>query len=254
MGDCMNLEKIYSEEDLFPREVTLSEERSYGLLFYNPENKDSYDSNHAIIYRDKITDLDNVLEDIVSFYREKEIRPIIYQSISEDGYFEEIEKQLCKFGFETWTESQNYMVLSAKNAITPNPEITVRRILEWHEEYAIQIFEKAGEPWEIDVVKRALKNKNTLFFVAFYKGTPVGMTHAHVTDNVCRVDYLLVSKECRNIGVGRAIIHSFVEYCILNKVENCYLWPDGESAEKIYYEAGFRTVETKRAGRAAYKI
>lgn len=250
----MNLEKIYLEEDLFPREITFCEEQSYGLLFYNLENKDSYDSNHAIIYRDKISDLDKVLKDIIYFYKEKEIRPIIYQSISEEGYFEEIQKRLWEFGFETWTESQNYMALSEKNEIKPNPEITVQRILEWQEEYATLIFEKAGEPWEIDVVKRALKNKNTLFFVAFYKGNPVGMTYAHVADDVCRVDYLLVSKECRNIGVGRAIIHSFVEYCILNKIENCYLWPDGESAEKIYYEAGFRTIETKKAGRAAYKI
>ena len=78
------------------------------------------------------------------------------------------------------------------------------------------------------------------------------MTYAHVRDGVCRVDYLLVSKECRNIGVGRALISSFVEYCRANKVEDCYLWPDGETAEKIYYEAGFRYLETKIAGRASY--
>lgn len=41
------LEKIYPEEDLFPREITLWEEREYGFLFYNEDNKDSYDSNHA---------------------------------------------------------------------------------------------------------------------------------------------------------------------------------------------------------------
>lgn len=249
----MNLEKIYLEEDLFPREITLCEERSYGFLFFNLENKDSYDSNHAIVYREKISDLDEVLEDIIGFYMEKGIRPIIYQSISEEGYFEEIGEKLTAHGFESWTEEQRYMVFSEKNEIKPNPEITVQKISEWDDEYAAEIFEKAGEPWEIDVVKRALRNENTLFFVASYKGKPVGMTHAHVTDDVCRVDYLLVSKECRNIGVGRAIIHSFVEYCIFNKIENCYLWPDGESAEKIYYEAGFRHVETKKAGRAAYK-
>lgn len=96
-------------------------------------------------------------------------------------------------------------------------------------------------------------NINTLFFVAFYKEKPVGMTRCHVTDGVCRVDYLLVSKKCRNIGVGRALIHCFVEYCMANQIDNCYLWHDGEKAEKIYYEAGFRYVETKKAGRAAYK-
>ena len=89
--------------------------------------------------------------------------------------------------------------------------------------------------------------------MAFYRDVPVGMTYCHITDDVCRVDYLLVSKEYRNKGIGRAIIDSFVKDCEQNKIRNCYLWPDGETAEKIYYEAGFRLVETKQAGRAMIK-
>lgn len=250
----MNFEKMYLEEDLFPREITSYEKRDYGFLFYNDENKDSFDSNHAIIYREKIHDIEMVLSDIISFYRKKGIRPNIYQSISEEGYFSEIKRELLEYGFDYWVEEQKYMVLSEKNEIIPNLKIDVRRVTEWEDEYGIEIFEKADEPWEIDVAKKALMNSNTLFFVAYYMGKPVGMTHCHLTDDVCRVDYLLVSKEHRNIGVARAIINSFVEYCYANQVENCYLWPDGETAEKIYYEAGFRCVETKLAGRATYKF
>ena len=249
----MKMRKFYLEEDLFPREITSCENRDYGFLFYNEENKDSFDQNHAIIYREKIFDLSAVLEDIIDFYKKKDIQPTIYQSILDEGYFEEKKKELLNYGFESWMEPQRYMVLSGKNTIVPNPEVDVRKVSEWKEEYGTEIFEKAGEPWEIDVAKGVLKNKNTLFFVAFSEGRPVGMTHCHVTNGVCRVDYLLVSKECRNKGVGRALIHSFVEYCAANQVEHCYLWPDGETAEKIYYEAGFRYVETKLAGRAAYK-
>lgn len=249
----MNLEKIYNEEDLFPIEITSYDKRDYGLLFYDEENKNSYDSNHAIIFRKRVSNLKQTLKDIILFYTEKGIRPIIYQSISEEGYFEEIKNELSDNGFECWTESQKYMILSEKNIIKTNSEVIVQKVSEWKDEYGTEIFEKAGEPWEIDVVKKALRNKNTLFFVAFYNGIPVGMTHCHITDGVCRVDYLLVSKEYRNIGVGRALINSFVEYCIVNQIDNCYLWPDGETAEKIYYEAGFRYIETKQAGRAMLK-
>ena len=249
----MKLEKMYIEEDLFPREITSYEIRDYGLLFYNEENKDSFDSNHAIIYKGKINDIDFVINDIIRFYKSKGIRPNIYQSIREEGFFDEIKRELEKYGFEHWNEEQKYMVLAEENIIIPNPQIVVRKETAWKDEFGVEIFEKAGEPWEIDVVKKALKNENTLFFVAYYDGKPVGMTHCHLTDGVCRVDYLLVSKEHRNIGVGRSIINSFVEYCHTNQIDNCYLWPDGESAEKIYYEAGFRHVETKQAGRATYK-
>lgn len=248
----MYLEKIYREEDLFPREITFWEERAYGLLFYNEGNKDSYDSNHAVIFKNRISDLHQVLDDIVKFYLEKGIKPVLYQSIFDEGYFEDIKKLLSDYGFESWSESQRYMVLSERNTITSNPEITVRKVSEWQEEYGPEIFEKAGEPWEIAVAKKSLENSNTLFFVAYYSGKPVGMTYAHVHDDVCRVDYLLVSKEHRNIGVGRALINRFVEYCKINQIENCFLWPGGETAERIYYEAGFRHVDTKQAGRASY--
>ena len=50
----MNLRDGYLEEDLFPKLFTNYEERSYGILFYNEENRDSYDSNHAVIYKDRI--------------------------------------------------------------------------------------------------------------------------------------------------------------------------------------------------------
>lgn len=246
------LDKIYEEEDLFPREITFWVEREYGFLFYNEGNKDSYDSNHAVIFKNRIHDLNQVLDDIVKFYIEKGIKPIIYQSVSDEGYFEDIKHILSDHGFESWSEAQRYMVLSEPNTITTNSKITVRKVSEWQEEYGTEIFEKAGEPWEIAAAKKSLDNRNTLFFVAYYNGKPVGMTYAHIRDDVCRVDYLLVSKEHRNIGVGRALINSFVEYCRGSQIGNCFLWPDGETAERIYYEAGFRHAATRRAGRAAY--
>lgn len=249
----MNLAKIYHEEDLFPREITTWESREYGILFYNTDNPDSYDSNHAVIFKERILDLKGVLQDIVSFYQSKGLNPTVYQSASDEGYFEESREIFQECGFKSWTEEQRYMVKQEKNTIIPNPEIVVEKVSQWSEEFASEIFEKAGEPWEIGVAKRAVSNENTLFFVAFYEGNPVGMLHSHITEGVCRGDYLLVATEFRNKGVGRALMFAFVEYCNANQIEDCYLWTDGETAERIYYEAGFRYTETKRAGRAVYE-
>lgn len=249
----MNLDKIYNEEDLFPREIGPYEQRDYGVLFHDENNKDSYDSNHAVIFKNQISDLGKVLGDIIDFYNEKDIKPILYQSISDEGYFEEIKDTLSVFGFDSWGEEQKYMVLAEANAIKPNPQITVKKVTEWDEEYGTEIFEKADEPWEIGVARRVLKNENTLFFVAFCEDKPVGMVHAHVRDGVCRGDYLLVAKEYRKMGVGRALMFHFVEHCRANNIENCYLWVEKETEERIYYEAGFREVEVKVAGRAVRK-
>ncbi len=67
----MNLCDCYIEEDLFPKMFTDHEEREYGILFFNTDNKDSYDSNHAVIYKDKIHDIQYVLSDITEFYKGK---------------------------------------------------------------------------------------------------------------------------------------------------------------------------------------
>ena len=53
--------------------------------------------------------------------------------------------------------------MSEGNTITLNTEITVQKVSEWQEEYGTEIFEKAGEPWEIAVAKKSLNNSNTLF-------------------------------------------------------------------------------------------
>ena len=100
----MNLLKIYREEDLFPREFTVFAERQYGLLFYNENNKDSYDANHAIIFKNKINDLAKTLEDITEFYLDKDVGPTIYQSITDDGYFESIREELASHGYDVYGE------------------------------------------------------------------------------------------------------------------------------------------------------
>ena len=49
-------------------------------------------------------------------------------------------------------------------------------------------------------------------------------------------------------------MYYLVEYCKVNHIDDFYLWTEVDTAEKIYYEAGFRYVETKLAGRAVYKL
>ena len=130
----MNLSDCYLEEDLFPKIFTDYEERDYGILFYNEDNKDSFDSNHAVIYKDQVEDLPSVLSDIIHFYSSKGIRPIIYQSMLDDNWFENIKEDLAAAGFRSWVEDQEYLLPAGENLITPNPEVEVRKVAEWQDE------------------------------------------------------------------------------------------------------------------------
>lgn len=248
----MDLNNVYIEEDLFPKVFTGYVERPYGILFYNEENKDSYDSNHAVIYKDKIDDLNAVLSDIIAFYKSKGMRPIIYQSMLDDGWFGEIKDELTKAGFENWIELQEFMLPTGENKIVPNPDIEIVKITKWSDELET-VFIEAEEPWEIRVAKTSIANPGSWMFGARINGKTVGLLYGHRSDRACRIDYLLISKKHRGIGAGRALFYAFVEWCKQSGITYSYLWPDGETPRRIYEEGGYEVVEVRKAGRAFYR-
>ena len=248
----MNLSDCYLEEDLCPKIFTDYEERNYGILFYNEDNKDSFDSNHAVIYRDKTEDLPGVLSDIVRFYSSKGIRPIIYQSMLDDNWFGNIKDDLTAAGFRSWVEDQEYMLPAGKNLITPNPEVEVRKVTKWQDELE-QVFREAEELWEIKVARKTLEYPKAWMFSAYLEGEPVGLLYGHISERACRVDYLLVSKKHRMTGVGRTLFYHYMEWCQENGMDNIYIWPDGDTPKRIYEEGGFRVMETRKAGRAVFE-
>ena len=246
----MHMHPFYREEDLFPREFTHAIERPWGTLFHNAANPDSYDSNHALIYRDRVDDLPAVLREIAVFYLSRGMKPVIYQSILDDGWFGEIGGEMAAVGFRAWQEPQHWMLLDADSTITASADI--RRVSAWTDDLATHLYQAAGEPWEIAVAKRQLENANTLYFAAYAEDKPVGAIYGHVNDEgICRIDYLLVATAHRGRGLGRALTHAFVTHC-REKGIPCALWPDGDTPRRIYEEAGFRFVRTMMAGRASW--
>ena len=249
----VDLQDCFVMEDLFPRSFTGYEERPYGILFYNPHNRDSYDSNHAVIFRDRINDLSAVLKEIITFYREKDLTPMIYQSARDHGYFAEIRNDLAKEGFNSWTEEQKFMILKSGNHITPNEKLLVRRAESWDPSFE-QVFAEAEEPWETEVLKNSLNDPGIRLWVAYLGEKPVGVLYCLSDGTICRLNYVLVSKKHRSFGAGRTLIYHYVEWCRTSGIQKIFLWPAGEDPEKIYLEGGFRHAETVCAGRAVYKI
>ena len=248
----MKLTDCYLEEDLFPKIFADYEERPYGVLFYSTNNKDSFDSNHAVIYKDKITNLKDVLADITNFYKSKGCRPIIYQSMLDDNWFDEISGELKEAGYKSWVEDQEYMLASGENKIIPNPELTVFKVDKWSDEIE-NVFLEAEEPWEIKVVKTSLEKPGYWMFAVRSKEKVIGLLYGHISERACRVDYLLVSKKHRRMGAGRALFYEYVEWCKQNNIKNIYIWPDGETPKKIYEEGGYKIVEVRKAGRAVFE-
>lgn len=249
--------KMFAEEDFFPHLFAAMEVRDWGVMFYDEENKQSYDSNHAVIFKDKVKNLSEVLDEIAKFYKAKNINPNIYEATADEGYFLENRKTFESRGYCVFEENHDFMVLCDENKIAPNPDIAVERVTEWSGEIEEGVFLAAGEPWEIGVAKKMIARPECHFFVALDKSKksenanrPIGMSYIHTACDVCRFDYILIATEYRGKGVARSILHALVEYCKSQKIANCFQWPANETSAKICEEAGFRSFRKVMAGRA----
>ena len=144
------------------------------------------------------------------------------------------------------------MLLMAENHITPNDNLLVRKTKSWDPSFE-QIFIEAEEPWETEVLRKSLGDPGTVLWVTWLGEKPIGMLYGLMNGGICRGNYVLVSKQHRNVGAGRTLTYHYVEWCKANNLQKVFHWPAGEHPEKIYLEAGFRHVETIYAGRAVQK-
>lgn len=248
------VEMIKREEDLFPKNFTDYEERPYGILFYNIENKTSYDSNHALIYKENVDDLGKVLKDITLFYNEKDIHPCLYQSLEDEGYFKENEEIFNEYNYNVWTEEPaNIMILSEKSILEKSKKLDIKILTEWDERIATDVCIPSDEIHEIEVFRNSILNLASKVFVGYYNGEAAAICHIHVSENgCCRYDYILVSINQRKQGFGREMLSYITEYCREHQIENCFQWPAHKTSERMCYDAGFRSLFSAEVGRASY--
>ncbi len=247
-------ERIEREEDLFPMTFTNYIEKDYGVLFFNEQNKESYDSNHALLYESKVVDLDRTLHEITKFYKGKGIKPSIYQATGDKDFFMENKELFKKNNYDVWTKEElDFMVLTEANCITSSLELDIKMISEWDERIATDICIPCNEEYEIQVIKDSIKSKEEIVFVGYKENRAVAITYFHLSRyNVCRFDYILVNPDERGKGYGKDMVHHIVEYCKKNHIPSPYAWPAHEISASILYKAGFRPLFNVDVARASY--
>lgn len=240
---------IRQEENDFPKRFASFEEKPYGILYYMDDNKDSYDGNHACIYPERIIDLGAVLDDIREFYARKGMKASIYHPFVR-GYFADNEEILKQHGYKyTPEEDHRVMVLKAANEIESKHTIEIKALNEWDERVATDILIPSGEPWEVEVTKRRIKNEGAYLFVGYLDDKAVVYSDIHISDNNnVRFDYIVTAKEHRGKGYASELLDYIAEFCKKRGLPNCWQWAG--PSEHICYRAGFREIFTMEAGYA----
>jgi GNAT superfamily N-acetyltransferase len=245
---------ILREEAEFPKLFTNFEEREYGILFHNTDAPTSQDSNHAILYPDNITDFRKVLLDIKDFYQSKRLTPRIYQPFVT-GYFADRKDILdaCGYTFEIFGINK-IMLLSGENTIDKNKRrLDIRRITEWNERLAADVYIPSEEEYAIQPTKNSLKYDHNYFFAGWLGDEIAAVVNFCRSEYNCtRFEYILTAEKHRGNGYAREILSHAVEFCKQHGFPNCYQWPAHETSERLCYDAGFRTLFEFEGASAEY--
>jgi len=241
--DYMN-DDLIKTELLFPKIFSNYEDRHWGILFYNENNKTSHDSNHCVIFGANITDL--MLEEIKSFYQEKQIIPRIYHPFI-NGYLHKNRHILIKHGFKIdVNHDDQYMILTNKNQIKSSNQINIQCLNSWDERIVHDILIPNHSEYEIDLLKTAIRNKHFKLFVGYKNNQAVTMASLlyNPDTNCVRLDHVQTAVTHRNKGFSKELIDFVVNYHKENSNANLYLGVENPVAQRIYQDAGFSTSKT----------
>ena len=247
-------ENILQAELEFPRLFASVEEKDYGLLFYNEHDAESHDSNHAVLYPERVTDFNAVLAEITKFYLGKGLVPRIYQPFT-DGYFTDRRETLERHGYHVEQYGRTrFMLLTEPCEISVPHRLDIRRVTAWDERIARDIYLPAGETYEIEVERNSIRNENYVFLAGYLGDEIAAMLSFHESPHGCtRFDNIVTAPKHRGQGYAQEMLRHAVLYVKENGIQNCYQWPAHETSERISHRAGFRHVFDAEAGCAVYE-
>ena len=244
--------RIIYEEYEFPKLFTNFVERDYGILYHNIKNINSYDSNHAVIFPEKISNLTRVLNEISIFYS-KNLRQNanIYHPFVENYFIENARiLKLCKYQLTINLDSR-IMLLTEDNKIKKSKKLEIKHIRKWDRNVNDDINKISGkEKYLQKVIKNSMKENNFLF-IGYFMGEPVSLLSFHVSKHGCtRFDEIKTIEKHRNNGYAREMVSFAVEFHRKEKLPIAYQWPRNSTSERITTEAGFRVAFTIPLGHA----
>lgn len=209
---------------------------SWGRMFSDMDNKESYTSNYAVI--DKNENIDDIIKEIEEYYNSKSIIPKIFYrqgSLKLDvlrPYYE-------KYGYSIREFDIDLMVLDINDAINnkiKECEIkTFSHALEG-QEYNLAIEQDDGETYGIKLLNKQIAAGNNMFFAYDELRRPVSMALAEKYNNTVYISNVYTTPSNRRQGYGMAVINAVITYYMGSLI---YLRTHNPEAASVYRKLGF---------------
>ncbi len=218
--------------------VTTTIKRPWGYLFLNTDNPNYHQANHAIITNE--ARIDEVLEEIKSFYTNHNMDPHIY-AFHDDEQLSRIKVALIGHGFTIDNEEEIEMMLEDVVAFPLEYRQTFKRLTHIDDEFIKNNVPLERQSYYIQALK-SLINQPSHHFLSGFLGD-MAVTSGVIVDygfGIAVLENVETRETYRNKGYGSEFIAFATAYFITNMSGRLILAVDNPQAKHIYEKYGFR--------------
>lgn len=246
-------ERIVKTELDVPKYLADSQKTAYGVLYWDKTKKTNHYLNHAVIYPDQVEDLKEVLGQITRFYRSQGIQPRVRQPFTT-GFFMNHANEFRISGYDIQIFAPTrFMLLTKDNQIRTGSRLAIRELKEWDERVARDILLPDGNDDAVEQIRRSIAVSRYRVLVGYLDDRAVSMATIFYGDHgVARLDSAETAEELRGRGYARELISAIVDMHRDESRHPLYLWPQNNTAEKIFREAGFTDLFQEELASATY--
>ncbi|WP_226577695.1 GNAT family N-acetyltransferase [Halobacillus litoralis] len=230
------------------------QDRPWGALFWNQNQPDYYDANHAHV-SDPPDHPEEVVDEVVSFYKSLHIIPRFYlyklesltsfvSLLKERGFqFEEFSQPI-----QLWNEEIKQLPL--------DENITIERVTSNNYDEALsvecQIEEFGGKAVREKAFESEFNDHRYTHYVLKYNGEPCSTACLFVYGSQGRIESVATIEEYRGKGLIGLLLQHIQKEAQHLQLEKLWVHPINERVEKVYSRYGFDTVLTLQTGHAFF--
>lgn len=225
--------------------ISNREDRAWGTLFWNPDNPEHHDSNHAQDINVTAGKVADTIAEIEDFYRSRGLIPRIYcdQFTKPPGLVEYLAEQ----GYQIQEDIFTVMLWDSLPVEPPlRPGITVEKVEE-HNRAEAQIIVTGEQAWGTPemietVFAREFANPDVQYYLVRVNGTPAATGYLFYQGSLARVENFRTLSEFRRQGCAIALMQHMQQEFTRRGGEGLYLLVDNDIARKLYLQSGFQDI------------
>ncbi|MGE7978277.1 GNAT family N-acetyltransferase [Psychrobacillus sp. NPDC093200] len=248
----MTMQNIHALDISYCETFSRKIDKPWGILFYNENQPNYYDANHARIMN-ACEDPQKVVEETTIFYQSKNIVPrfYIYDLVNQQNLLSEL--KLRNFKYEEMISPVQLWNNRDIN-IPPNPMVTIEIVTDENYKEALEIEGSIKEFGGIEVMEKVFEEQfNHPAFTHYllrYDGMACSTACIFEDGNQARMESVATLEAFRGKGLIGQIIDYIQQEIKKKGIEMLWVLPINEAIEKVYQKYGFETVEKYISGHA----